>query len=256
MAKVIAIANQKGGVAKTTTAVNLAYALVERGKRVLAIDADAQASLTIYFNQEPVALQEQERTLYYSLVRDRPLSSLIIGGNPALVPSSIILSKADRELMAMVRYTDTLLRDKVKEVAADYDLILIDCPPTLTLLTSNALVAAHSVLIPVKTDYLSIMGIPLLLEEIEVIRRRTNRELEVLGVLPTIYQPRYTQDNEALEALRRTMARKGIRVFDPIPRSTGYDQAASEGVPSLVRTPKTPGVDGYYKLADEILLHG
>ena len=256
MATIVAVANQKGGVGKTTTTINLAYALAERGKRVLAIDADAQASLTIYFGQEPVLLQNQERTLYYSLVQDRPLSSLVIGDSPALVPSSIILSKADRELMSMVRYTETLLRDKLREVAGDHDVILIDCPPTLTLLTSNALAAAHSVLIPVKTDYLSIMGIPLLLEEIEVIRRRTNRELEILGVLPTIYQARYTQDGDALDALRQTMAHKDIRVFDPIPRSTSYDQAASEGMASLVRTPKSPGVDEYYRLADEILLYG
>ncbi len=256
MATVVAIANQKGGVGKTTTTINLAYALAERGKRVLAIDADAQASLTIYFNQEPVTLQEQERTIYYSLVQDKPISSLVIEGNPALVPSSIILSKADRELMSMVRFTDTLLKDKLREVAGNYDFVIIDCPPTLTLLTSNALAAARLVLVPVKTDYLSIMGIPLLLEEVEVVRRRTNRELTVLGVLPTLYQARYTQDNEALEALRQTMARKDIRVFDPIPRSTSYDQAAADGVPSLMRTPKTRGVDEYYKLADEILRHG
>lgn len=255
MAITVAVANQKGGVGKTTTTINLMHALAERGKKVLGVDADAQASLTLYCGQDPVALQEQERTLYHSLVQNKPMSSILIAGNPALIPASIILSKADRELMVNLRYTDMLLRDKLREVAAHYDFILVDCPPTLTLLTSNALAMADLVLIPVKTDYLSIMGIPLLLEEIEVTQRRTNRDLQILGVLPTLFQSRLTHDNEALEGLRRITQEKGLRLFDPIPRSTSYDQAAADGLPTIVRSPKTRGVEEYYKLADEILHH-
>lgn len=256
MPKVIAIANQKGGVGKTTSTINLAFALAKRGKNILAIDADPQASLTFYFGQDERALEDEGRTLFYSLVQDRPLSELLIEGNPALIASSIMLSKADRDLMLRMRYTDTLLREKLRELSGAYDVILIDCPPTLTLLTSNALAAAHTVLIPVKTDLLSILGIPLLLEEIEQVRARANPNLQIWGALPTLYNARYTNDNEALEALKAMLAPKGIRVFEPIPRSTGYDRATGEGQPTLVLSPQAPGVEVYYKLADEIINHG
>lgn len=250
---IIAVANQKGGVGKTTSTINLAYALAQKGKRVLAIDTDPQASLTFYFGYDERVLEAAQQTLYYSLVKDKPLAALVIAGNPALIPSSIMLSKADRELMAMMRYSATLLREKLREVANNYDFVLIDCPPTLTILTSNALAAAHLVLIPVKTDPLSITGIPLLLEEIEEIRVRDNKGLAVLGILPTLYGTRYRLDSDALEALRSIVVQKGISVFEPIPRSTGYDRATSEGMPTLILAPKTPGIDNYHKLADEII---
>lgn len=253
MTKIIAVANQKGGVGKTTSTINLAFALARRGKTVLAIDADPQASLTFYFGQDERILEENRRTLFYSLVQDRLFSDLLIEGNPALIASSIMLSKADRELMLRMRYTDTLLREKLRELGNAYDVILIDCPPTLTLLTSNALAAAHAVLIPVKTDLLSILGIPLLLEEIEQVRARANPNLTIWGVLPTLYNTRFTNDNEALEALKGILAPKGIRVFPPIPRSTGYDRASGEGVPTVVLSPNAPGVEVYYQLADEVL---
>jgi chromosome partitioning protein len=255
MARIIAIANQKGGVAKTTSTINLAYALAHRGRRVLAVDADPQASLTIYFGHQPFALQEQEKTLYYALIKNRPLEPLIIEGNPALVPSSIRLAKADRELMNAMRYSDTLLREKLRSVGDRFDYILIDCMPHLGILTSNALTAAHLVLIPVRTEYLSIEGIPLILEEIEETRARSNRDLKILGILPTVYNRSYTQDREVYEVLQSIAQAQKITVFEPIPRSTKYDQATSEGAPTLVTSPNAPGVDAYYKLADALLDH-
>lgn len=256
MAKVIATVNMKGGVGKSTVTINLSHALVERGKRVLAIDIDPQATLTFLFEQDERVLQLAEKTLYYSLVKDKPISSIIVSGNPALVPSSIILSKADRELMATVRYTSTLLREKLREVSDDYDYILIDCPPFLTILTWNALAAANLVLVPVKTDLLSILGIPLLLSEIEDVRVRDNFGLRILGVVPTMYNKQYKNDNEALEALQVVLQQKKIPLLDPIPRSTQYDRAASNGKPLIVSAPNAPGVDVFYKLADQIINHG
>jgi chromosome partitioning protein len=257
MGKIIAIANQKGGVAKTTSTINLAYALLNRGKRVLAIDADPQASLTISFGEDEGVLEDSRLTLYFSLLKDRPITDLIIKRErkPDLVASSILLSKADAELLSQMSYSATLLREKLAGIVAEYDYILIDCPPTLTLLTANAIAAAHNVLIPVKTDYLSVRGIPLILETIEALRVKANKNLEVLGVLPTLYNTRYNRDNEVLEQLQTVLKRRGIRVFDPIPRSVGFDKATSEGVPALVLLPNTPGVENYYKLADEIINH-
>ena len=256
MATVIALANQKGGVAKTTSTANLAYALVNRGKRVLAVDADPQASLSIYFGHQPFELQAQGRTLYYALVRNRPLASLVIAGTPALIPSSIRLAKADRDLMNAMRYSDALLRDMLADLVPQYDHVLIDCMPHLGILTSNALTAADLVLIPVRTEYLSIEGIPLILEEIEETRQRSNRGLRILGILPTMFSRSYTQDQDALAALEAIAAEQRLKVFDPIARSTEYDKATSQGVPTIVLAPKAPGIEAYYRLADAIIAHG
>lgn len=255
VAKVIALANQKGGVAKTTSTANLGFALAMRGRRVLLIDADPQASLTIYLGHQPFELQERERTLYFALVQDYPLASLVLDGTPALIPSSIRLAKADRELMQAMRYSDTLLRDALSELLPRYDHVLIDCMPHLGILTSNALTAADLVLIPVRTEYLSIEGIPLILEEIEETRARSNRKLGILGILPTMYSRSFTQDQDALAALEEIARIQHLRVFDPIARSTEYDKATSQGMPTVVLSPKAPGVDAYYKLADEIISH-
>jgi chromosome partitioning protein len=255
MALVLAIANQKGGVAKTTTTINLAHALVSRGRRVLAIDVDPQASLTIYFGQDPRALENRQATLYYALLKDTPLPSIVIDGSPALVPSSITLSQADAELMASWS-SASVLREKLNGMVEGYEYVLLDCPPTLTLLTANAIGAAHAVLIPVKTDFLSLMGVALLLESIEKLRLRQNKELTVLGILPTLFSPRNLHDNEALAELRSIAAVRNIRVFEPINRSTRHDQAAAEGRPAVDIAPHAPGVENYYKLADEIIAYG
>ena len=252
---IIAVTNQKGGVGKTTSTINLGYALADRGKRVLMVDTDPQASLTFYYNTNIPDLEAQRKTLYYALVEDRPLAELVIPGNPALIPSSITLAKADRELMSMMRYTATLLQEKLRTVAAEYDFALIDCPPTLSILTSNALAAADLVLIPVKTDLLSIMGIPLLLEEIEYIRERDNRKLKVFGILPTIHNAYYKQDQEAVDALTAITEQQETRIFKPIPRSTSFDRAPAEGKPVVVLTPKAPGAESYYELADQLIHH-
>ena len=257
MTKVIALANQtEGGVAKTTSTANLGFALAQRGKRVLLLDADPQASLTIYLGHQPFELQERERTLYFALVHDHPLASLVLDGSPALVPSSIRLAKADRELMQAMRYSDTLLRNALTDVLPRYDYVLIDCMPHLGILTSNALTAADLVLIPVRTEYLSIEGIPLILEEIDDARARSNRKLDILGILPTMFSRSYTQDQEALAALEAIAGVQRLQVFEPIARSTEYDKATSQGAPTIVLSPKAPGVKAYFKLADTIIAHG
>jgi chromosome partitioning protein len=254
---IIAVANQKGGVGKTTTAVNLAYSLINRGKTVLIIDADPQASLTTYLGYDPDDLEEEDRTLYFTMIEGAPLSSLILDGSPSLVPSSIRLASAEPELIGnLLASPQNVLRTRLKEVRGRFDYVLIDCTPSLGLLTINALVAADGVLIPSETEYLASKGIRLLLATVEKIQAGLNPELEVLGVLPTKYNQRYTHDQAVLSGVQSGMADRGIRVFDPIARSTAFSKASIEGKATVLSTPDAPGVDSYYKLADEIITYG
>jgi chromosome partitioning protein len=145
-----------------------------------------------------------------------------------------------------------VLRTKLAPVKPLFDYILIDCPPTLTLLTVNALTAANLALIPVKTDYLSIMGIPLLLQTIDRIQTKANPSLRVLGVLSTMFVERNSHDSECLAEIRKSLEPR-IRVFEPIKRSTAFDKSAAEAKPTLEILPNTPGVQNYYQLADYVL---
>lgn len=203
---------------------------------------------------DPRHLEQEERTLYYALIKDRPLRSLVIeadGSKPALVPSSIRLASAEPELVSLWDSAG-VLREKLDEVKNEYDFIFLDCPPSLTLLTINALAAAQYVLIPVKTDYLSIMGIPLLLETVEKLRRRINPDLKVIGVLPTMFNARNTHDKECLAELHKSLSPR-IEVFEPIHRSTAFDKAPVEGKATLEILPETPGVQIYQSLAARLL---
>jgi chromosome partitioning protein len=257
MSIVIALANQKGGVGKTTTTINIAYVLAQRGKRVIAIDMDPQASLTIYFGQDPRDLEEKHKTVYWCLSRDNiDFNDCILRlptGSAHLIPGSIQLAKAEQEF-AQQWDSVSFLKDNLVSIRDQYDFILIDCPPTVTLLTINSLVAANTVLIPVKTDYLSIMGVPLLLETIENVRRRQNPQLDIMGVLPTMYNVRNKHDNDALAEIKESLE-PHIRVFDPINRSTHFDSAAAEGRSTLELRPNFPAAQNFYPLADYLVAY-
>jgi len=254
---VLALANQKGGVGKTTSTVNLARALTYRDQRVLVIDMDPQSSLTIYYGYGPRDLEKRELTLYWALMKERELTDLILSGqdgNPDLIPASISLAGAEPEL-TLLWDSASVLRDKLKPIRAQYDFILIDCPPSLTLLTVNALAAADTLLIPVKTDYLSIMGIPLLLDTVEKIRKRLNTRLAIFGVLPTLYNARNVHDNDCLAELGAILATR-IRLFEPVHRSTGFDRSSAMNRATLDAFPNTPGVQVYHQLAEELMTYG
>jgi chromosome partitioning protein len=254
-AKIFAVANQKGGVGKSTSTINIARVLVEQGKRVLIIDCDPQSSASVISGITPQqirALQEQGKTLYFSLVKNVPLEDLIIGENPSVIPSSIRLSNAETEMINPYGAA-SVLREKIQALRERFDIILIDCPPTLSMLTVNALSASDAVLIPCKTDYLSIMGIQLLLETIENVRRRVNPSLRIAGILPTLFNVRANHDVELLEELKQIAAAQNITVFAPINRSTAFDRANSEATSVIESYPATPGVEHYRLVASHIL---
>jgi chromosome partitioning protein len=253
MLTTVALANQKGGVAKTTSTSNLAFAFAELGLRVLAVDLDPQGSLTVAMGHDPEDLDRMELTLYRSLVGDRPLREIVIPGNPALVPSGILLAGAEQELgMDVTRSGQLALRQRLQEVRADYDVVLIDTPPSLGMLTVNGLVAATHVVIPTQTEHLASIGIRALLGTLGRLRRGLNPDLAVLGVLPTMYNPRQVHDGVVLEGLREMMRGYGIRVFEPVGRYTALARASLEGKPAVALEPGSPGARAYRDLAREI----
>lgn len=251
MTTIVAVVNQKGGTGKTTTVANLAFACAADGHRVLAVDVDPQASLTFYFGHDERVLETEERTLYWALVGGRPLADLILPGPPALVPASIALAKADAELLSEPG-ASWVLKEALAPVREAYDIVLVDCPPTLTLLTVNALAAADRVLIPVKTDLLSTLGITQLLDTIRKVQRRANPNLGILGILPTLFNARFGHDSDVLDEVRTTFA-PTIDVFDPIHRSTAFDRAAGTGRPTVVLDPQSPGALAYRDLARRLM---
>ena len=254
MSKVVALANQKGGVGKTTSTINLAYALAQQGKRTLAVDCDPQGSLTIYFGFNPDELEDSDSTMYAALIGDKPIESLILGENPALIPASISLANAEPELLVKIMLSSQkVLRDKLKGVRDNYDFILIDCPPSLGLLTINALVAADLVLVPVKTDNLSFHGVARLFQTIEQIQADLNPTLRVLGILPTQYNPRNVHDNQILNGVRDALSGQSVNIFDPVNRSTVFDKATSLGIPTVAITPGSPSVLSYHQVAEALV---
>ena len=245
--------NQKGGVGKTTTAVNLSSALARRGLRVLLVDSDPQGNATSGLGIDKDSL---DHCLYDCLVHQMPADSVRIATrtpNLDILPASIKLADAEIEIVSM-RPRETRLRILLQPLRDQYDAILIDAPPSMGLLTINTLVASDAALIPMQCEYYALEGVSSLLKIIELVRLQLNPGLRIAGVLPTMYDPRMNLTEQVMGELRSYF---GDYLFTTvIPRNVRLSEAPSHGLPILDYDPRCKGAEAYLQLAEEILERG
>jgi chromosome partitioning protein len=247
MASVIAFANQKGGVAKTTSTLNLAVALSEQGKRVLTVDLDPQGNLTMSQGLNPDTI---ERSMYDVLVHRLPLEQVIHKGEIDLAVSSIDLAGAELALSSMIGRERALERALVP-LKGEYDYVLIDTPPSLGLLTINALVASDGVIVPVQCEYLSLRGLVQLENTLSMIRENLNPHVSIQGILPTMFDGRTLHAREAVEILRENF---GDLVFKTkIRKTVRYAEAPVKGLSVLKYEPQGSAAEAYRELAKEVM---
>jgi len=252
LARVIAIANQKGGVGKTTTAVNLGACLAASEQKTLIIDSDPQANTTssLGFAKDPA-----RRTLYQALVLGEPVDRIAIDANVEgldLIPSDRNLVGASVELVS-VESREYRLREAIRGIRDKYAYILIDCPPSLDLLSINALAAADSVIVPIQCEYLAIEGVSDLLDTLMRLRRTVNTSLEIEGILLTMYDDRTTLSKQVSADLRSFF---GAQVFETvIPRNVRLAEAPSHGMPVIFYDIHSKGSEAYMQLAKEVMVN-
>jgi len=250
-AKVLALCNQKGGVGKTTSTINLGAALTEFGRRVLIVDFDPQGALSVGLG---IPAHQLERTIYNVIIeRSATAADAVIRtgvDNMDLLPSNIDLSAAEVQLVAEVGREHTLVR-ALRPLIDHYDYILIDCQPSLGLLTVNALAAADGVLIPLECEFFSLRGVALLIDTIEKVRERLNPKLEITGILPTMFDPRTLHSREVIA---RVVERFEDIVFDTvINRTVRFPETTVAGAPITVWAPRSAGAKAYRQLAREVI---
>ncbi|HET8606842.1 MAG TPA: ParA family protein [Gaiellaceae bacterium] len=247
LAKVIAFANQKGGVAKTTTTLNLAVAFKERGFRVLVVDLDPQGNLTMSQGLNPDTI---ERSMYDVLVHRIPIDEIIVEREIDLAVSSIDLAGAELALSSQIG-RERALQKALAPVLDAYDFVLMDTPPSLGLLTINAFVAAGGVIVPVQCEYLSLRGLVQLENTLAMVRENLNPEVEIIGILPTMFDKRTTHAREAVEILQENF---GDLVYNTkIRKTVRYAEAPVKGTSVLAYDPSGDAAELYRDLAKEVL---
>jgi len=249
MADIIALANQKGGVGKTTTAVNLGAGLANLGSHVLLVDIDAQGNAT---SGVGIAKSSISKDIYDVLVNEEPIADVILHTkhqNLDIVPATIQLSGAEIELTAQIA-RETRLLDAIKTIQDQYDFILVDCPPSLGLLTINAFTASNSILIPVQSEYYALEGLSQLLNTIQLVRKHFNPNLKIEGVLLTMYDARTNLGKQVNEEVKKYFKDNVYKTI--IPRNVRLSEAPSHGLPIMDYDPKSTGAKVYSQLAKEV----
>lgn len=249
MADIIALANQKGGVGKTTTAVNLGAGLANLGHRVLLVDIDAQGNAT---SGVGIAKSAITKDIYDVLVNEEPIADVILHTSHKdldIAPATIQLSGAEIELTAQIA-RETRLMDALKAVKDQYDFILVDCPPSLGLLTINAFTACNSILIPVQSEYYALEGLSQLLNTIQLVRKHFNPDLKIEGVLLTMFDARTNLGRQVNEEVKKYFKDKVYETI--IPRNVRLSEAPSHGLPITDYDPKSTGAIVYTQLAKEV----
>lgn len=252
MGKTIAVVNQKGGVGKSTTSINLGACLAQEGKKVLLIDSDPQGNTTSGIGIEKKGLQN---CIYDLLVNDLTVATVLQKtqvDNLDLIPATIQLAGAEIELVSAISRENKLKR-ALEEVVAKYDYILIDCPPSLGLLTLNALTAANSVIIPIQCEYYALEGLSQLFNTIQLVRKHLNSGLEIEGVILTMYDPRTNLGQQVAEEVKNFLPNKVYETV--IPRNIRLSEAPSFGQPIIIYDAKSKGAKAYVDLAQEVISH-
>lgn len=256
MGRIIAIANQKGGVGKTTTAINLSASLASMGKKVLALDMDPQGNMTSGLG---VDKDDIEKTVYDLIISNAGIEECICKNvldgleNLDVLPSNINLSAAEIELIG-VENKEYILRQEVEKVKEQYDFIIIDCPPALSMLTINAMTTADSVLVPIQCEYYALEGLSQLIHTIELVQERLNPSLDIEGVVFTMYDARTNLSLQVVENVKDNLNQNIYKTI--IPRNIRLAEAPSYGMPINLYDSKSTGAESYMLLAEEVIHKG
>lgn len=250
MAKVIAIVNQKGGVGKTTTSINLSACIAYKGKKVLLIDIDPQSNTTSGLG---IDKHNIDKSIYDVLINDEDIRNTVLDtkiDSLKICPSNIQLAGAEIELVPMIS-REMRLKEAIESIRNEYDYILMDCPPSLGLLTLNALTGADTVLVPIQCEYYALEGLSQLMSTVNLIRKHLNKKLEVEGVVLTMYDARTNLSIQVVEEVRKHFNSKVYRSI--IPRNVRLSEAPSFGLPIILYDDKSKGAEAYLELAEEVI---
>ncbi len=253
MGRIIAVANQKGGVGKTTTAINLSACLAEKNKKVLTIDTDPQGNTTSGLGLDK---EELENTIYELMLSECTIRESIVKTeieNLSLIPSNVDLAGAEIELLG-INDKEYILKNAVDYIKDDFDFIIIDCPPSLNMLTINAMTTANTVLVPIQCEYYALEGLSQLIHTINLVQERLNSNLQMEGVVFTMYDARTNLSLQVVENVKENLDQTIYKTI--IPRNIRLAEAPSYGMPINLYEPKSAGAESYRMLAEEVIHKG